>query len=158
MFGLPRQYPAAIQVRLRTCAHADVHVHSPLHVPVHVDTCAGAVACVHGPPFLPNRCSQILRGSLFLGSPHPGAVTPDEILRVFVLFSPAQFPPSYEAVARINDARGFVFGQSQQNIAMTSVCVCARVCTSVVVLVLPTLVCEHWNKPINSNRLLGLVV
>ena len=119
-FDLPRQYPAAIQVRVRTCAHADVHVHSPCHAPVHVDTCACAVACVHGPPFLRNRCQPILRGFLFLGSPHHGAVTPAEIPRVFVLVPPAQFPPSYEAVARINDARVFVFAPPQRNIAMTS--------------------------------------
>ena len=93
MFDLPRQYPAAIQVRVRACVHAAVHVHSPLHVPVHVDTCACAVACVLGPPLLRNRCKQILRGFLFLGSPHPEAVTPGEIPRVFVFGSPRAVPP-----------------------------------------------------------------
>ena len=85
-------------------------------------------------------------------------MTPAEIPRVFVLFPPAQFPPSYEAVARINDARVFVSAPPQRNIAMTSVRVRARVCASVDVLVLPTLVCEHLKIPINSKRLLGLVV
>ena len=56
MFDLPQQQFAAIQVCARACVHADVHVHSSLHVPVHVDTCACAVVCVHGPPFLRNRC------------------------------------------------------------------------------------------------------
>ena len=55
MFDLPRQYSAAVQVRVRVFAHADVRVHSPLHVPVHIDACACAVACVHGPSFLRNR-------------------------------------------------------------------------------------------------------
>ena len=94
MFDLLRQYPAAIQVRVRACVHAAVHVHSPLHVPVHVDTRACAVACVHGPPFLRNRCWQILRGFLFLGSPHPEAVTPGEVSRVFVFGSPLRTSPA----------------------------------------------------------------
>ena len=93
------------------------------------------------------------------GVPPPRSSDPGRnSARLCFWLPPAQFPPSYEAVAPIYDAQVLVFAHPQRNIAMTSVCVCARVCASVDVLVLPTLVCDHLNIPINSNRLLGLVV
>ena len=129
MFDLPRQYPAAIQVRVRACAHADVHVHSPLHVPVHVDTRACAVACVHGSTFLRNRCVTNSARFSVLGMPAPRSSDPGRnSARLCFWFPPAQLPRSYEAVARINDSRVFDFAPPQRNIAMTSVCV--RACLS----------------------------
>ena len=69
---------------------------------------------------------------------------------------PAQLPSSYEAVVGINDARMFLFASTPAKHCY-DIGVCARVCASVDELVLPTLVRESLNIPINSNRLLGLV-
>ena len=83
-------------------------------------------------PWISLPAQQMLTNSARIsvfGIPHPEAVTPGEIPRVFVFWLPLRrclF--SFEAVARINDARVFVFAHPQQNIAMTSVCVCACLC------------------------------
>ena len=80
MFGVPRQYPVVVHVRVCACDDADVHVYDSSHAPVDDHAFACAISCIHGSA--QQKPGSILRGVLFLG-----------------------IPPSPEALARINTAR-----------------------------------------------------